>query len=443
MPDINVYRKERPLLFLERTLVGDGTEPFNGVFAIRLKGKIEHESLAAALAKLQAKYLQLQMAIAEITSPKPYFFIPDTISPIPLTVKEWQHANQWQEEALAGLRLKFDVVKGPMFHVSCLSNHVTSDLILSFHHCICDGGGGVLLIRELLTFLDGKESNIDKQNRLLRIDDIIPIEVRKSKINQVKTSCLSGLLKTALSISAIFTSTKNSGTLTRSRDYLLHSKLDRESTSIWVSICKKHGVTVNTAIGLLLLKAYEKVAGPESKNKISCPVDIRKLAKQIRENQLFSFGMVLTLTNKKANHKSFWPEAQILQTVVDKQIKALKPYEFLMTFEKLHSALPRMIKMLTYGKVGNDLMFSNIGRIPLENEYQNFSLETVFSPMVIGPFANPSTIICSTFNDELDFSFVSNEGFLPQEKAKSIIEFVRNEMILLITSAKKNHDNTT
>lgn len=431
-----MYRKERPLLFLERTLVGDGSDPFNGVFAIRLKGIIDQQLLTNALAMLQAKYLQLQMAIAEIDSVKPYFYIPDTIDPIPLVVKEWQHPDQWQEEALKGLRLQFNIAKGPMFHLSCLTNNTRSDLILSFHHCICDGGGGVLLIRELLTFLDGRESSIDKQTRLLLIEDIIPAEIRRNKINQLKTSFLSGLLKTALSVSTLFTSAKHKEVLTRKHDYLLHSKLDSKKTSIWVSVCKKHEVTVNTAIGLLLLKAYEKVVGAESKNKVSCPVDIRKFARQIKDDQLFSFGMVLTLTKKKTDHhQSFWQEASMLQARVDKQMNELRPYEFLMTFEKLHGALPNMIKMLTYGKVGNDLMFSNIGRIPLQNDYQRFTLETVFSPMVVGPFANPSTIICSTFNNELDFSFISNEDFLPQKTAKEIVEYLINEMNSLIALA--------
>lgn len=435
-----MYRKERPLLFLERTLVGDGTEPFNGVFAIRLKGHILREELIAALAKLQAKYLQLQIAIAKMDSGQPYFFIPTNSKPIPLLFKEWQNPDQWQEEALAGLRLKFNVEEGPMFHVSCLSNETRSDLILSFHHCICDGGGGVLLIRELLTFLDGRVSAIHKQERLLSVEDIIPEVVRHNTFNRLKTSMLSGLLKTALSLSAVFTPTKNKIKLTRKQDYLLHSKLNSEQTVAWISLCKKKGVTVNTALGLLLLNAYENLLGPIAKNKVSCPVDIRKFAKQITADQLFSFGMVLTLSRKKTGKSTFWQEAAILQAQVDKQMKALKPYEFLMTFEKLHSALTNMIKMLTYGKVGNDLMFSNIGKIPLQKDYQHFSLETVFSPMVIGPFANPSTMICSTFDNELDFSFVSNEGFLSQGEASRIFQFIRDEMELLIQSAIEDYD---
>jgi len=420
-----MQRKLRSLFFLERTLLGDGTQPFNGVFAIRIKGILTDRDLSAALHRLQQKYIQLQMAVGAINTKEPFFFIPDVVAPIPVVFRKCIGVNDWQREALDGLAFRFNIERGTMIKVVCLVADGTTDLILSFHHCICDGGGGVLLIRELLQALDNPFIALGTPKNLLGLEDILPEEFRNSKRVRLKTSFLATLLKAVLSLSTRFISTKNKQLLDRSQDYLLQLKFDAASSSGWIRKCKDAAVTVNTAIGLLLLNAYEILLDKQAKNKISCPVDIRRFASQISDKDLFSFGLVLTLRKRKDYDTTFWGVAALLQKEVDKQINTLQPYEFLMTFEKLHSALAPMLKMLTYGKVGNDLMFSNMGKISLEKEYRHFQLETVFSPVVIGPFANPSTMICSTFNGQLDLSFVSNEQFLPRTKADELFRYIK------------------
>jgi hypothetical protein len=44
----------------------------------------------------------------------------------------------------------------------------------------------------------------------------------------------------------------------------------------------------------------------------------------------------------------------------------------------------------------------------------------VYSPSFIGPFGNPTTIITSTFDNQIDFTFISNEGILPHATALAI-----------------------
>lgn len=425
-----MQRKERPLLFLERTLAGDGSQPFNGVFSIRIKGQVNSIELSNAFSKIQGKHPQLQMAIADIKEKRPYFFIPTEIKPIPVSFLPWKHEHEWQEQSLLGLRHHFDLETGPLIQAVCLNTEGMFDLIITFHHCICDGGGGVLLLHELLEILNEPGVSIGRHDRLLDYKDIIPNDILKQRKVHLKTTILAGLVKSALTVSAPFIS-KNKLRLSRLDDYIIHRKLSLELTDRWIKKCKEASTTVNTATGLLMLKAYQHVQGNHAKNKISCPVDIRRFATQITNDQLFSFGLVLTLSRDVKKEEDFWKEANVLQTTVDKQTKKLRPYEFLMTFERLHSALPNMLNMLTYGKVGNDMIFSNIGKIALKEKYDRFEIETVFSPMVIGPFANPSTLICSTFRNKLDFSFVSNEAFLPQNQAVKLIDYLHDKIELL------------
>jgi len=419
--------KNRPLFFLERTLVGNGTQPFNGVFAFRIDGMVEQDTWIEALDRLQQKFPQLQMAIGDLHTSKPYFFIPAVVHPIVVHFKVRDRADAWQDEALKGLGHVFDVRQGTLIRLVCLVDDEKTDVILTFHHAICDGGGGVLLVRYLLQLLDDPDADIGACDTLLNLSDIIPQKVLNNKKIRLKTTFVAATLKTALSLFSWFGFHRKGPTYTRERDYLLHSKLTQSTTIAWIRMCREASVTVNTAIGLLLLEAFRTVRDKEAKNKVTCPVDIRKFAPEIAADRLFSFGLMLTLTEPNKDDP-FWKKAVALQKKVDKQINSLQPYEFLMTFEKLHNRLPQMLQLLTYGKVNNDLMFSNMGNLPLTNTYQHFQLETIFSPMVIGPFANPSTVICSTFNKQLDIAFVSNHDFLPKEDARQILKYVVDSM---------------
>jgi hypothetical protein len=56
-------------------------------------------------------------------------------------------------------------------------------------------------------------------------------------------------------------------------------------------------------------------------------------------------------------------------------------------------------------------MFSNLGRIQIPHEYKEFSVDTIFSPSVIGPLGNTTTMVVSTYRGKMDFSFVGSEGF--------------------------------
>jgi len=418
--------KNRNLFFLERTLVGDGTQPFNGVFAFRMQGVVEQNTWVDALNRLQHKFPQLQMAIGDLYTTKPYFFVPPVVKPINICFKRRDQTDAWQVEALKGLAYPFDVEQGTLIRFVCLVDDEKTDIILTFHHAICDGGGGILLIRYLLQLLDDPNVDIGVSDTLLNLSDIIPQTVLNNKRIRLKTAFVAATLKTALSLFSRFGFNRKGPIYKRERDYLLHNKLDQSTTMKWIRMCRDASVTVNTAVGLLLLEAFKTVLGKQTKNKVTCPVDIRKFAPEIAADRLFSFGLMLTLTEPK--DAPFWMKAATLQRKVDKQIKGLHPYEFLMTFEKLHNRLPQMLQLLTYGKVNNDLMFSNMGNLPLNNTYQHFQLETIFSPMVIGPFANPSTVICSTFNKQLDIAFVSNHDFLPKEDARQILKYVVDSM---------------
>lgn len=412
---------KRNLLFLERVLFGDGSEPFHGVYALKINGQLNQGQLRAALARLQEKYAMLRTAIGIDATGLPFFHTPPSRPDIPLRIVERADDDDWNRETVRELGTSFDIKNGPLLRITWIRSAEVSDLIMAFHHCMCDGGSGVALLNDLLTLLDDPQAEIGKAPAFRNIRDLIPAELLHNRRNRFKAKFSAALVHAGLSLGSLFISTKRkSGP--RTGDYLVNWKLGSEQSKALFTQCKQEGVTVNTAIGLALMEAFKAINGAEAHGKATCPVDIRRYMPEVERDMLFSYGLALNIGLKQAFGNSFWEKAKTLQIHVAKQMARLDPYEFTMIMEASHRSVHKLRRFLTYAKVGNDFMFSNMGKLDIPAQFRHFTVETIYSPTVIGPFANPNTIITTTFKGQMDFSFVSNQEFMPRATAMQIRE---------------------
>jgi NRPS condensation-like uncharacterized protein len=409
----------RQLLFLERILYGDGVTPFNIVFVIKITGTISHEHLRNALNKVQAKHPLLRAGIKQDDKNIPCFFINENVTEIPIRIIERHDEDDWIQASKDAWVNVFDTQNGPMMGITWVRSSSTSELLMSLHHCMCDGGAAMLLIREILDLLDNPSKEIGQHTMFTTIQDIVPQEILQGRKQLLKARISGAVVRLALSAAAAFT-TPGKPKFNRKDDYLISWKLSKEESSALFKACSSAGVTVNTALCVAFLTAFREVKGTGAHNKVTCPVDIRKFVQNINKDTMFSFGMALTLSMDKDPAMAFWKKTKLLQLKVADKMAGMDPYDFLMTLEKAHPTVDKMRKVLTWGKVGNDLMFSNLGKLDLPLHFKNFDIETVYSPSVIGPFANPTTIITSTFNNQIDFTFISNDALLPYKEALAI-----------------------
>jgi hypothetical protein len=130
---------------------------------------------------------------------------------------------------------------------------------------------------------------------------------------------------------------------------------------------------------------------------------------------------------------SFADNLRAMQKSVEQKTSKLNPYITMMVMESGHDALKNFTKLLKNGKSSNDCMFSNLGRIQIPHTYREFSVDTIFSPSVIGPLGNTTTMVTSTYRGEMDFSFMGSEGYLPYTDALA----VRDEVVQIIHSQLK------
>lgn len=403
----------RKFLFGERMLHGDGAEPFNFVIPVKIKGTIAEEELHDALHRVQQKHPWLNAYVERDKTGYPWYVVrKEKQVNIPVRIANRNTGEDWKAESEKEWERPFQTGTGPLLRLVWLKGADTSEILLVFHHCLCDGVSALNILSEILQILDDPYAEIGVEDPIMGIQDVIPAAILKHPWNRLRARLTGSFITLALKVIPVKKIPAD-----RKKDYFLNWKLSKEETSALMLICKVTGITVNTALCGALLGAFKKVR-PQVFNKISCPVDIRRFAPGIKRDQIFAFGLLLVVSAYP--RLDFLSNAKAMQLEINRKSAKLNPFRFMMTLESAHASLANFTNLLKYGKSSNDCMFSNLGKIDIPYQYKSLEVETIYSPSVIGPLGNTTTFITSTYRGQLDFSFIASEGFLKQEEAEAI-----------------------
>lgn len=409
---------KRKLLFGERMLYGDGTSPFNIVIPFKIKGSINEADLKFALFRVQKKHPWLSAAIRFDENKRPWFVTNRTENfKVPVRIVERLNDQIWEQESTREWKTLFNATLAPLFRAVWIKGNPVSEFLLVFHHCLCDGTAALSILTELLQLLDDPDSHIGTEIPIMGIADVIPNKILTSYRNRTKNGIIGKMATLALWIIPV-----KKVAVARKRDFMLRWKFDEELTTQIVRFCKANQFTVNTLLSAAVLTAFKNVRKEKAFNKISLPVDIRNFNPIIKKDHIFAFGLMIVLS--LLPEQDFLSQVKALQNDVNAKSAKLNPYSLMMMMEACHPALKNFSNLLKYGKSSNDCMFSNLGRIAIEHQYQHFEVESIFSPSVMGPLGNTTTMIVSTYRNQMDFTFVASEGYLPFEEAQAIQENV-------------------
>ncbi|MCX2453787.1 condensation domain-containing protein [Pedobacter sp. PLR] len=403
---------KRKLLFAERMLHGNGEAPFNALIPVKIKGVFPEESIHHALKKLQEKHPLLNAAVEDDEQGMPWFVVKEGLS-IPVRITERLSNADWKTQTTQEWATVFDTRKGPLMRLVWIKGAEASELILVIHHCLCDGGSAMAILSEFLMLLDDGSVDIGKEDPILDVNDIIPAEVLKDRKKRVKAKLIGSVATFALWLIPV-----KKKLVERKKDYMIHWKLQKEWSDQLMIKCKAEQVTVNTVLCAAVLAAFKAVRKENFHNKISCPVDIRRFAPRIKRDNIFAFGLMFVVSADL--ELDFFSNARKMQDDINKKTAKLDAYENIMMMEESHASMDKFTNFLKYGKSGNDCMFSNLGKVNIPHQYQNFELETIFSPSVIGPLGNTTTLVTSTYRGQMDFTFIASEGFIPYEEGLAI-----------------------
>jgi hypothetical protein len=216
----------------------------------------------------------------------------------------------------------------------------------------------------------------------------------------------------------LFKDTRNK--FDKGNDYALHWKLDEEQTLAIVNGCKNAGTSIHATLCVASMKAFQQVRCNKARGKVICPVDIRRFIPEIKQDTMFAFAPIVELTMDKKPDMDFWAQARKIKADLTLKIEAMNAYEMLWLGEYMHASVNRMIKFLKATDGKHDVTLSNMGRLDITETYRSFELETIYSPTLAFPWRNPNTLVATTFKNQMDFTFMSNDAFLNKAEALKI-----------------------
>nr|WP_294872051.1 condensation domain-containing protein [uncultured Pedobacter sp.] len=417
----------RRLIMGERIMYVDASTPLNCVFAVTIRGSFTLERLRNALHRVQQKHPLLRASIKEDAAGVPYFVSSNKLSEIPVRIGERVSDDDWKIQSKAEWRKLFDGKSAPLARVVWLKDAEVSDLILVCPHCICDGTTFIALMSEILEVLDKPEKELSSYLPFNSMEGLLSQSFKASKGKILKAKFFSVVAR----LFFLFKSTKSKKP--EGQNYFVHWRLDAEKTAALTIECKTAGASVYAALCVILLKAFQSVKGNKAQGKIICPVDVRRFVTEIKEDTMFAFAPIaeLSVDDKLAG---FWEKAKKVKEDLNAKIAAMNVHELLIMSEYFHGSVKKMVKYLLTTEGSHDVTFSNMGRLGIPENYDSFEVEAIYSPTVGFPWRNPNTIVVSTFKGEMDFSFCSNDAFLPESEAIAIknkaLELLLQELMI-------------
>ncbi|MFU1858503.1 condensation domain-containing protein [Sphingobacterium sp. NGMCC 1.201703] len=403
---------ERKLMLVERIMYVDPETPLNCIFTAKIQGKIAEEHIRNALVKIQRKHPLLRSVIEIIDAKQPHFVVKECMESIPLHVIQRQTDMDWLTASEREWYRPFKADNKPLAQLVWIKGEDVSELLWVLPHCICDGTSIVTLMRELLSLLDDPNQELQPYPLFKSVNDFLLQGFEPQKKSRKAKRYL--LLARLFFFLQRKSRKRNSG-----KNYAIHWKLDTETTVALTKVCKMQGISVHAVLCTAFMQAFREVRGKLAKNKVISPVDIRHFIPEIKQDHMFAFAPTVELSLKKRK-ENILANANAIKSELAQKMEKVNAQELLWMGEQMHPLVERMITMLKSSPGGHDITLSNMGKIQMPSAYKNFTLETLYSPTVAFPWLNSNTLVTTTFNQQMDFTFMSNEDFLPKEEAIKI-----------------------
>ncbi len=414
---------KRKLLGSERVVWKRGAISLNLVVVAHVKGVVTSAELEKSWQVLQEKHPMLKVHLEQDQQTE--FFVTEGTGHIPVREVPLTAYSDWQTEAVAELHTPFDNFSTMPFARSVLLTAADRfSLIVTCHHCICDGLSATFLIRDILNCLAGQPELVRPSSEDLLLDNMIPAAVKLPawlKKGLAGVNFLAGKLKKL----------NHAALIPMPESRILAWNITADQTASLLAASKKNKVTVHTTISTIFQAAQYDVQGDKEAflRKIYTPVSVRgKLNRNVGEN----FGLYASEAYIPWGYmpeEPFWENARGFQKILTDSITDQKVFSAILLVNTLRPALIDRLLLFFYKKqtVKFGYIISNLGNLNFPEKYGSFTLEGINGPVGYVRRAE-KTLSVLTVNKKMFFTFTYRPTVI---SADTIASIKNNAMRLL------------
>lgn len=401
--------------------------PFNAVVVLRLSGAPAVDTLKKAIVWLRQRHPLLGVRIHDVNGVS--CFDTDAVPPNPFLCFPRNSAQDWQAMVEKELEKPFDLKQGPLFRAVYLepSGSVRmAELVLSFQHTIMDAASGTSLIAELLRLCADLEAGMKLPEVYLQAFPPAADTHFTASMMRGKSRFMLRQLIDELKFQWFSRGKRQPPVYARGHSRILPLQFSEQSTVGLIRFCRRHRVTLNSAlVAALLVVAQQQLYGNEERLlRHFVFANLRPyVMPPISAENLGSCFAMLRFTTRVTENSGFWALAKAVNAQVYKAAKAGEKYHSLLTSRMVM----KMLLAQNRFRMGHTaLSYTGVANLPAD--YGDIKLEGLHafvSNCVLGPEFTAQVRI---FNARLWWDFVYLDCDMDANRAYELAQ----EVLLLL-----------
>jgi hypothetical protein len=204
--------------------------------------------------------------------------------------------------------------------------------------------------------------------------------------------------------------------------------MDKDFTASLLKHCKNHEVTVHTALGVSLLRAFYKVIGPEDQSEriLQFPISARKFMKESIEDKLGCYITIEMIPLDCSWERNFWEICKELKESIQKVLNTGRIFSsayFMRDYLVDDKSYFEQLKELPPRKHRGEYEFSlsNIGKQNFKSNYGDIKVRGLFAPTFSA--VGEKVIGVNSCNGEMNFTLVFDDQTFTKEQGLKIKEW--------------------
>ncbi|MFX1450336.1 MAG: condensation domain-containing protein, partial [Promethearchaeota archaeon] len=285
---------------------------------------------------------------------KELYLVANSNLDIPLKVVKRTYDDQWRDEIIQQHKIPFKMKQGPLIRFILSYSPEISDLIIFCQHTICDGMSLAFLARDIMTYLGDPMKKVEllPPSPLVN-EDNIPSYIKPSLMMRIFGKTINKKWEKSEYLFNYDDFYALHDAYWKYYTYKVHLyELSKEDTKALIMACRKHGVTVNTALMIAFAIAQNQLNpnSPKYLQNISFAVNLRNLLNNQAGEQFGFFAGGMQLKFKYSNQNNFW---EIVKRIHNKSMPSKARNQALISTLDTFAINPTLIEAQIFAAFGS------------------------------------------------------------------------------------------